>query len=67
MQTPTNREVTIYGGYTLHPDKTPPYILLLTQNAQNENFSPIQSTIIVKLKTLQLQIENRHIDHQIKP
>ena len=28
-----------------------------TKNTQNENFSPIQSTIIVKLKTLKTQIE----------
>ena len=54
-------------GHILHPDKTLPYISLLTQNTQNENFSPIQSTIIVKLKTLQAQIENKNIDHQIKP
>ena len=34
----TNREVTIYVGHILHPDRTPPYISLLPKNTQNENF-----------------------------
>ena len=56
-QTNNQQRSTHIGGYILHPDKTPLYISLLTQNTQNENFSPIQITIIVKLKTLQIQIE----------
>ena len=40
-QTDNQQRNTHIGGYILHPDKTPLYISPLTQNTQNENFSPI--------------------------
>ena len=46
---------TYRGVYFTFWQNTTLYIIT-TQNAQNENFSHIQSTIIVKLKTLHIQI-----------